>query len=230
VGFENDHAVLWQVFSHVAKLHLTLKLSGKRTDERVLYSFHESVVDALKPTLNEGIRSIVVTAPLKTTYAKDFLDHLQRHHTYLIQTKSANRATFAELVGSAGNPHKVAELVKTKEFHKLIAETTSDEVDLILDALEKRLRTVNSDSAVLFSLKEIEDRIYDRKRDDAPETKHLILTDKYLADSKDKNRINRLMQIANNTKVKTRIINSETSAGKRISQLGGAVFFTQPRE
>jgi stalled ribosome rescue protein Dom34 len=230
VGFENDHAVLWQVFSQVAKLHLTLKLSGKRTDERVLYSFHESVVDALRPTLKEGIRSIVVTAPLKTTYAKDFLDHLQRHHAYLIQTKSANRATFAELVGSADKPHKVAELVKTKEFQKLIAETTSDEVDLILDALEKCLRTVSSDSAVLFSLKEIEDRIYNRDKDNNSETKYLILTDKYLAEYKDKNRINRLLQIANNKKVKTRIINAETSAGKRISQLGGAVYFTQPKE
>jgi len=120
--------------------------------------------------------------------------------------------------------------VKTKEFHKLIAETTSDEVDLIIDALEKRLRTVNSDSAVLFSLKEIEDRVYDQKRDDDSETKYLILTDKYLADSRDKNRINRLLQIANNKKVKTRIINAETSAGNRVSQLGGAVFFTQPKE
>jgi len=36
VGFEDDHAVLWQVFSQVVKLHLTLKLDGKRTDERTL--------------------------------------------------------------------------------------------------------------------------------------------------------------------------------------------------
>ena len=108
VGLENDHAVLWHVFSHVAKQHLTLKLSGKRTNEKALYNFHESVVDALRPSLKEGIRSIVVAAPMKTTYAKDFLDHVQRHHTYLIQSKGANRATFAELVGPADQPHKVA--------------------------------------------------------------------------------------------------------------------------
>ena len=124
----------------------------------------------------------------------------------------------------------MAELVRTKEFHKLIAETTSDEVDLIIDKLEKRLRTINSDSAILFSLKEIEDRIYDRNTDNKSETKHLILTDQYLANNKDRNRINRLLQIANNKKVKTRIINAETSAGKRINQLGGAVYFTQPKE
>lgn len=230
VGFENDHAVLWHVFSHVAKLHFTLKLSGERTDERALYNFHESVIGALRPTLKEGIRSIVVTAPMKTTYAKDFLDHVRRHHTYLIQLKSANRATFAELVGSADRPHKVAELVKTKEFHKLIAETTSDEVDLIVDVLKKRLRSTSSDSSVLFSLKEIEDRVYDPKRDDDSEKKYLILTDKFLADNEDRGRINRLLLIANNRKIKTRIVNAETPAGRRISQLGGAVFFTQPNE
>jgi stalled ribosome rescue protein Dom34 len=230
VGFESDHAVLWHVFSHVVKLHLTLKLGGRRTDEGNLYSFHESVVHALRQTLKEGIRSIIVTAPMRTTYAQDFLDHVQRHHAYLLQPKSANRATFARLVGSADEPHKVAELVKTKEFHKLLAETTSDEVDLILNALEKRLHNVNTSSAVLFSLKEIEDRVYDRKMSNGTETNYLILTDKYIADSKDKNRINRLLQIANNRKVKTRVVSVETPAGKRISQLGGTVFFTQPRE
>ncbi len=230
LGFESDHAVLWHVFSHVAKLHVTLKLNGKRSDERVLYTFHESVVNALRPALVEGIRSIIVTAPMRTTYAQDFLDHVQRHHAYLIQSKGANRATFAQLVGSADEPHKVAELVKTKEFHKLLAETTSEEVDMVLNALEKRLHNVNTSSAVLFSLKEIEDRVYDRKMNNVTETKYLILTDKYIADSKDKNRINRLLQIANNKKVKTRIINAETPAGKRVTQLGGTVFFTQPNE
>ena len=230
VGFEDDRAVLWQVFSHVVKLHLTLKLGGKRTAERGLFNFHESVVDALRPALKEGIRSIVVTAPMKTAYATDFLDHVRQHHMYLFQSKSVNRATFAELVGSADQPHKVAELVKTKEFRKIITETTSEEVDLIVDALEKRLYSINSNSVVLFSLKEIEDMVYDRKSDDDLGTKYLILTDKYLADSEDKNRINRLLQISKNRKVKTKIINAETPAGKRISHFGGAVFFTMPDE
>jgi stalled ribosome rescue protein Dom34 len=230
VGFENDHAVLWHVFSHVVKLHQTLKLSGRRTDERDLYSFHESVVDALRQTLKEGIRSVIVTAPARTTYAKDFLEHVQRHHAYLSQPKSTNRATFALLAGSADQPHKTAELVKTKEFQKLITETTSNEVDFLIETLEKQLHNINTESAVLFSLKEIENRIYDRKPYDTSETRYLILTDKYLADNKDKNRINRLLQIANNKKTKTRIINAETPAGKRISQLGGAVYFTQQNE
>jgi stalled ribosome rescue protein Dom34 len=226
VGFEDDHAVLWRIFSHIVKLHLTLEVGGKRTDQMVLYNFHESVVDALRPVLNEGVRSIVVTAPKKTTYAADFLDHVQKHHTYLIQSKQPNKAIFAELIGSADQPHRVAELVKTKEFRKLIAETTSEEADHIVNALEKCLYSTDSKSVILFSLKEIEDMIYDRERHNDFRTEYLMLTDKYLADSEDKNRIHRLLQISKNRKVKTRIVNAETPAGKRISQFGGIFFFT----
>jgi stalled ribosome rescue protein Dom34 len=228
VGFEDDHAVMWQVFSHVVKLHASLELNGKRTDERVLYNFHESVVDALRPVLNEGVRSIVVTAPMKTTYAAEFLDHVRKHHVYLIQSKRSIKANFTKLVGSADQPHKVAELVGNKEFSKLITETASGEADHIVNTLEKHLYSIGSDAVVLYSLREIEDIVYDRGRHIEFRTEYLMLTDKYLANSKDKNRIHRLLQISKNRKVKTRIINAETPAGKRISQFGGVVFFTKP--
>ena len=228
VGFEGDHAVLWQVFSHVVKLHLTLKLGGKRTDEKALYNFYESVFDALRPMLKEGVRSVVVTAPMKTTYAADFLDHVRKHHGYLMQSKSSNRATFAMLVGSADQPQRVTELVKTKEFRELIAETISEEADHTVNILEKYLYSIDSNCVVLFSLREIEDMVYNRERNNDFRTEYLMLTDKYFADSEDKNRIHRLLQISQNRKVKTRIVKAETVAGKRISQFGGIVFFIMP--
>lgn len=228
VGFEDDRAVLWQVFSRAVKLHLVLKLEGKRTDAKALYNFHESAVDVLRPMLKEGVRSIVVAAPMKTTYAVDFLHHVRKHHSYLTQSKSPNKATFAELMGSADQPYRVAELVKTKEFHKLIADTASVEADHTIDILEKSLSTANSNCSVMFSLEEIEDTIYDRERNNDLRTEYLMLTDKYLADSKEKSRVQRLLQISKNRKVKTRIVNTETPAGTRISQFGGIVFFTTP--
>jgi len=224
VGFEDGHAVLWQIFSRVVKQALRLELEGKRTDEKALYNFHESVVDAIKPVLKEGVRSIVVAAPVRTTYAKDFMEHVRKHHRYLIQSKSANRANFAELVGSADDLIKVAELVKTKEFTNLIAETTSEEADQVVNRLEKHL--YDNNSVVLYSLKEIEDIVYSREKDSEFETEYLLLTDKYLADSKQKNRIHRLLQISQNKGVKTRIVDAETPAGNRISQFGGIVFFS----
>jgi stalled ribosome rescue protein Dom34 len=230
VGFEDDHAVLWQIFSRVVKLSLRLELEGKRADEKVLYNFHESVVDALKPALKEGVRTIVVTAPARTSYAKDFLEHVRKHHRYLIQSKSPNRANFAELVGSADDQMQVAELVKTKEFTDLLAETTSEEADQVVDSLDKHLYGTGNNSVVLYSLKEIEDNVYSREKGRESRTDYLLLTDKYLAGSKQKNRIHRLLQIATNKKVKTRIINVETPAGARISQFGGIVFFSTTTE
>jgi stalled ribosome rescue protein Dom34 len=228
VAFEGDHAVLWRIFSRVAKLSLRLKVEGKRTDEKALYNFHESVVNALKAVLKEAVRSVVVTAPVRTSYAQDFLEHVRKHHRYLIQPKSPNRANFAELIGSADNPIEVAELVKTKEFSKLISETTSEEADQIVDSLDKHLSDIGNNSVVLYSLKEIEDIVYSREKGREFRTAYLLLTDKYLANSKQKNRIHRLLQISKNKKVKTRIVNAETPAGNRISQFGGIVFFSTP--
>jgi stalled ribosome rescue protein Dom34 len=224
VGLEEDHAVLWQVFSHVAKLCLTLDIDGKRTDRKALYNFHESVIDALRPVLKEGVRSVVVTAPAKTTFAADFLDHVRKHHVYLIQSERSQGAAFAELVGSADQPQKVAELAKTRVFRSLIAETTSQEADRIVNALDKHLSS--GDLVLLFSLKEIEDRVYASKKLDDLRPEYLLLTDKYLADNK--NTLHRLLQISKNKHVKTRIVNTETPAGKRISQFGGIVFFSTP--
>jgi stalled ribosome rescue protein Dom34 len=226
LGFEQDHAVLWQVFSHVIKPYLTLRLAGTRKNGRALYDLHESVIKALKPVLREGVKSIVVTGPMKTTYASDFLSHVRKHHAYLIQSKGSNRATFAELVGSADLPHSVAELVKTKEFRESIAETTSGEADYIITAIEKSLSQADSNRLVLFSLKEIEDKIYDREIRDEISAAYLVLTDEYLAESENKNRVQRLLQISANKKVKTRVIEARTPAGKRITQFGGIVFFT----
>jgi stalled ribosome rescue protein Dom34 len=227
VGLENDHAVLWRIFSHVAKLYVTVNLDGKRNDDRALYNFHETIVNALRPALNEGARTIVVTSPMKTSYAADFLNHVRKHHTHLIQSKSPDRASFATLVGSADQPHQVAELVKTKEFSALIAETTSDEANHIVDALDKNLYNINDNSAALFSLREIEDKIYNQEEHDNFEAFQLVLTEKYLSDSEDSRRIHRLLQIATNKKIETKIVKVETPAGKRISQFGGIIFFSK---
>jgi stalled ribosome rescue protein Dom34 len=226
VGIEDDRAVLWQVFSQVAKQYLTLKLPGMRSDRKALYRFHESIVGALRPTFREGVRSIVVTAPMKTTYAKDFLDHVRKHHSYLIQSESVSRTTFVELTGSADTPIDVAELVKNRRFRELMMKSTSAEADQILDLFEKHL----SDSLItaLFSLKEIEDVVYPRSQSNQLGTWYLLLTDEYLGREENRSRLNRLLQISKNRGIKTRIVNVETPAGERISRFGGIVFFKVP--
>jgi stalled ribosome rescue protein Dom34 len=56
---------------------------------------------------------------------------------------------------------------------------------------------------------------------------YVVLTDKYLEDSKEKNRVNRLLQISKNKNIMTRIVSAETQAGIRINQFGGLICLTK---
>lgn len=224
IGFKPDGAVLWEIFSHVAKPQGTYKIEGDTRDQRVLYNFHESLIEALKPHFNEGVRSTILVVPSRTNYGKQFLEHIQKHHRYLFENIS-NGVTFSELEGSAVQPQEVAELARTAEFRVSVKNTTSAETEGIIRQLEKTIGKTEQSSLTLFSLKEIEATICGHETNREFDNRYLLLTDKYLATVPDKRRIQRLLQIANNKKVKTRIVNSDTTAGKRISQFGGLILF-----
>lgn len=219
VGVEQDHAALWQIFSQVAKHQQTIPLNDDRKDSKVLYRFHESIINALRPVLKEGVRSIIVASPPRTSYAQEFLNHIKAHHAWLLQ--GTNKATFSPITGSASAPSQVAALTKTSTFKQLIQENATEETENLLEILEKRLN--KTDNLVLFSLQEAENLILNQQAPGKPQPEYLLLTDDYLAGSRQKNRVNRLMQIAAKNGVKTRVINAESNAGKRLTQLGGIV-------
>ena len=225
VGLEDDRAVLWKVFSNVVKPEKTLRLDGTRNDPKAVYNFHESIVNALRPTLKEGVRSIILPSPSRTDYAQRFIDHIHGHHAWLVQ--GPNKAIFSEAPGSAGTQSEVAAVARTPMFRRLISETTSKETENLIDMLEKRLNTSNQNTVVLYSLKETEDPILGPQKPGRPKPEYLMLTDKYLSESHEKNRIQRLMQIATNRNVKTRIVDAESKAGLRLTQLGGMACFAQ---
>ncbi len=224
-GLDETSATLWQVFSRVVKPEKTLHIDGARSSPKALYNFHESIINALRPTLKEGVRSIILASPPRTSYAQDFISHVRQHHAWL--TQGPSKATFSEITGSASTQSQVAALTRTASFHELISQTTSEETENLLDLLEKRLNTSNRGDAVLFSLEEAENLILRSNKLGRPKPEYLLLTDKYLADTHQKNRLHRLMQIATNKQVKTRIVNVESPAGKRITQLGGIVCIAQ---
>jgi stalled ribosome rescue protein Dom34 len=218
VGIEADHAALWHIYSQVAKPQQTITLSDRK-DQKALYSFHEAIINALRPVLKEGVRSIIVAAPPKTNYAQDFLSHIRGHHTWLLQGN--NKASISPITGSASSPPQVAALTKTSTFKELIQETAAEETENLLEILEKRLN--KTDNLVLFSLQEAETLILNPQPPGKPQPEYLMLTNDYLAGSRQKYRVNRLMQVAANSGVKTRVIDAESNAGKRLTQLGGIV-------
>ncbi len=219
VGIEQDHVALWQIFSQVAKHQQTIILNGDRKDQKAIYGFHEAIVNALRPVLKEGVRSIIVASPPRTSYAQDFLSHIKAHHAWLLQ--GTNKASFSQITGSASAPSEVAGLTKTSNFRQLIQENADEETENLLEILEKRLS--KTDNLVLFSLQEAENLILNPQSAGKPQPEYLLLTDDYLAGSRQKNRVNRLMQIAARNGVKTRVIDAESNAGTRLKQLGGIV-------
>lgn len=226
IGLEEDRAVAWRVFSSIVKPEKTILLDGTRNDPKALYNFHESVVNALRPTLKEGVRSIILASPMRTNYAQTFIDHIRGHHAWLAQ--GPNKAVFSETTGSAGTLSEVAILARTPVFRQLISETTSEETENLANMLEKRLNASDQNTLVLYSLEEIEDLILSSQKPSRPKPEYLMLTDKYLSSIREKNRIHRLIQIATNRNVKTRIVDAESPAGLRLTQLGGIVCFAQP--
>jgi len=225
VGLDEKRAVLWRVFSEVVKLDGTVEQRGEE-DKRERYGFHESIVNALRPALKEGVKSIVIAAPARTDHAVNFLNHIRRHHTWLVR-EGSNAASFGMLTGSAGRLHEVHELVRTKEFREVIGETTSRDAENIVATLEKSLGSDESGTVVSYSLDEIEDIIYGRQKRSGLRPEHLVLTDKYLDGAERRGRILRLLQISKNIGIKTTIINTKTQAGLRLSQLGGLVCFAK---
>jgi stalled ribosome rescue protein Dom34 len=221
IGLEEDKAVLWKIFSKVSKPENTVRIKGPRNDPKAAYSFHETIINALRPTLKEGVHSVILASQPRTNYAQEFINHIRDHHKWL--TQGPNKTAFSTLTGSASTPPQVAALTRAPEFHTLISETTTEETENLIEILEKRLNTADQNSAVLFSLEEAENLILKRQEPNRQKPEYLLLTDRYLAGNRQKNRLHRLMQIAKNKRVKTRIINAESPAGKRLTQLGGIV-------
>ena len=219
VGIEFNHAAIWHIFSQVARQQQTIPLNGDRKDSKSVYSFNETIINALRPVLKEGVRSVIVASPPRANFAQDFLNHIKAHHSWLLQ--GTNKASISQITGSASSPPQVAALTKTSAFKQLIEENATEETENLLEILEKRLS--KTDNLVLFSLQEAENLILNPQAPGKSQPEYLMLTDDYLAGTRQKNRVNRLMMIAAKNGVKTRVINAESNAGSRITQLGGIV-------
>ncbi|HII86085.1 TPA: hypothetical protein HA273_05910 [Candidatus Bathyarchaeota archaeon] len=219
LGFEEHSVALWSVFSKVVKPLRTLRTNGNPTDPKALYNLYECTIDALRPSFKEGVRSVILVSPPKTSYSKDFRNHVEKHHSWLVHGTS--KTAFAELAGNACTIAHLTSLTRNPAFQKIVNETTTEENTNLIELIEIKLNVTGPKDNVLYSLEEAESLMFRSKTNIEPE--YLLLTDKYLAENPRKGRINKLLQIAANKKIKTRIVKADSAAGKRLSQLGGFV-------
>ena len=225
LGLEENTAVLWKVYSNVVKHEQTLRINGTRNNPKAVYNFHEAIINALRPTLKEGVRSVILASPARTNHGQEFINHVCEHHKWL--TQGPNKVAFSKITGQASTQSQVAALTRSPVFRQIICETTAEETENLIEILENRLSTSDNSNLVLFSLEEAENLILKRHKPGSPMPEYLMLTDRYLADNRQKNRLHRLMQIAANRNVKTRIVNADSPAGARLTQLGGFICLAQ---
>jgi stalled ribosome rescue protein Dom34 len=170
---------------------------------------------------------VIIANPSRTKYADEFIFHIKNHQSWLNQRN--NKVSFSKIIGSVSTKEKVKILIRKNEFKKLISKTTIEETDNLIAILEKSLVSSKSKAKILFSFDEISNIIQNKKKYIKFKPDYLLLTDGYLEFCKHKNRINRLLQLAKNKNIKIRVVSSELPAGKRLTQLGGLVLFSQSK-
>jgi len=209
IGLEGNQAVTWGIYSESVK-------PGKRIQGDDEYIFFESIVDTLRPSLKQGIKSVLIAATDEKGY-QDFMNHIRKHQSWLLKGWSLNTATFERIPESAMNADQVRDLVKAHGFKEKLSEVAQGDIRQVMNILEKRLNDPEGIEMVLFTLKEVENAVYGNEK--SPE--YILVTE--LFRSQNRRRTDRLLQIAANKNVKTRIVKPGTPAGARIAQFGGLV-------
>ncbi|MGV9172535.1 MAG: hypothetical protein ACOC44_15330 [Promethearchaeia archaeon] len=230
VGFDEQTIHFWQVYSQRIKLHKRMKLprKWKNCDEKQEYRYHENIINVLRPLIYEGVKSILLVDLPKKNYSSHFLEHIKKHHRWLTRSKRKNQVSFGQIKGKASRAKEVRWLVEQEETSKVLRSITQKEGDLLIAQLEKTLNTEKYKQKVFYGLKELEDLIYSGGKKDTSVTEkvdYLVMTDTYLNKHKQKGRIYRLKQIAENKGIITKIIPEESPAGSRIQEFEGILAF-----
>ncbi|UCD44010.1 MAG: hypothetical protein JSV27_07615 [Candidatus Bathyarchaeota archaeon] len=207
IGLEGDQAATWDIYSESVK-------SGVRIQGEDGYNFYESIVDALRPGIKEGVKSILIAASHEKGYSA-FMDHIRKHQSWLLGGWSLNTATFTHIKEPAMSARQVRELVGNSGFREKLAEASQGDIQQVMGVLEKRLNDPEGIETVLFTLGEVEEVVYGSG--ESPE--YILVTELHM--SRNRGRTTRLLQVAANKGIKTRIIGPDTPTGARVEQFGG---------
>jgi stalled ribosome rescue protein Dom34 len=200
----------------------------KYLDNKQKYNYFEDLVDLIRVVIKEGLKSILLASPPNESNSKNFLDHVNKHHRWLVHSKGYNRVSFGEIIGNANSLEAARFLISQNKSLDILSETTTNELNQIVDKLNKLIKTGDPNKLLLYDLKEIENLIYGKNKRDlsgADLLDFLVTTESKLNNPKKRNRIHRLIQIATNKGVKTKTISEENPAVENFNQLGGIVAF-----
>ncbi|MHA1150618.1 MAG: hypothetical protein ACTSR8_20550 [Promethearchaeota archaeon] len=230
IGFDEQAINLWKIYTHSIRSYSSLKLKRKwkYSDSKQKYHYYEDLVDLIRSLVREGLRSILLANAPKKDYSEGFLQHINKHHQWLVRSRADNKVSFGMLEGNARNLKDVSYLMSKEKSFKILNNTTSEEAELLIAQLEKSINANDKDIIVLYGLRDIEEIIYKGGKKDRyakEKVDILLITENILKNPKLRNRVHRLKQIAKNKGIITRILPKESTQSDRINQFGGILCF-----
>jgi len=228
IGFDEKQISGWKVYSHSIRPYKTIKVSRKwkYLDEKQKYKLFEDLVDFIRPMIKQGLKSILLADEEKRNISTAFLEHVNKHHRWLI--KGYNRISFGKINGLANSLESAQTLISREESSNVIEETVSEELNQLSQKLEMLINTGDPKELLIYNLEGIESIVFEGGKKDtsaADKLELLILTENFIERKKRKGRVHRLIQIAQNKGIKTKIIPKESPEANSFTQLGGIVAF-----
>jgi len=230
VGFDEQAIHIWKVFSETVRKYKIMKLprKWKNASEKDMYHFFEDLIDLLRPLMDSGLKSVVLAEPQGSNWTTKFLEHIKKHQRWLIDSKGSTQVAFGQISGNVHELSGVRYLIEQEKTQKVIKRITSEEAYFLIKELEKAINSNNPNILIVYGLNEVENLIYKGGKKDnsvAEKVDYLLLTYEFLENHDDKNRVYRLIQIAENKGIITKVILEESPAGNRINQFGGIICF-----
>ncbi len=232
IGFHDNDAVFWKIYSENIKFHKRIKRGRKRKSQnkKHLYHFHEEIINTLRPIIKEGIRSVILLSPPKDEYSDEFLNHVNKHHSWLLK-KGDRQVVFSKIIANQAKTQKDVYYLKTQEyFRDIVDETSNQEGLLILEELKEIINKNEKFSKILYTWREIENELrLIKKNPNLPKPNYIILTEEYQKNPKNRNKMQRILQIARNLEIKTKIVKLESEAGTIVDQFGGLICYIRKK-
>jgi stalled ribosome rescue protein Dom34 len=209
VGLENKRSIFWNVFSNSVKTGVVKTWNDNE------YNFFESMVDELRPSIKQGIKTVLLASDDKKKY-DGFMGHIKKHQGWMLKGYELNRVSFQYVEGSAKDEDAVMELVNASGFSDKIREAGDGDMKLVMSVLEKRLSSRGGIETLMFSLNEAENAVYG-----SGAVEYIITAQKF--QERHRRRIQRLFQVAENKGIKTSVLPPDSPYIGRVAQFGGLV-------
>lgn len=209
IGLENKKAMFWNVYSNSVKQGPVKVWTANE------YNFFEGMVDELRPSIKQGVKTVLLASEDKKKY-DGFMGHIQKHQGWMLKGYELNRVSFQFIEGSAKDIDSVTELVNASGFKESIREAGEGDMQLVIGVLEKRLASRDGIETLRFSLEEVEDVVYNKI-----DAECILVSQKF--QQQHRRRVQRLLQVAENNGVKTRIIPPDSKYIGRVAQFGGMI-------